>query len=147
MSATHLDQQVRSRLATHDVRYTDGRRRVVAALAAADGPRSAAELHDDLRRTVPLSSLYRSLAVMAETGVLDEHHGTKSLTRYELAEWLVGHHHHLVCVSCGSVDDIQLPADAERTLESVISRAVQVGGFAVEGHSLEIDGRCASCSS
>ncbi len=146
MSTSHLEQQVRGRLAAHEVRYTAGRRRVIGALAAADGPRSAAELHDDLDRSVPLSSLYRSLSVMADAGVLDEHHGAKSITRYELAEWLVGHHHHLVCVSCGSVDDIELPAELERTLESVISRAAGLGDFSVSGHALEIDGRCSACT-
>jgi Fe2+ or Zn2+ uptake regulation protein len=146
MATSQLEHQVRARLSAHDVRYTAGRRRVVAALGRADGPRSAAELYDDLGQSTPLSSLYRSLAVMAEAGVLAPHHSTKGITRYELAEWLSGHHHHLVCVDCGAVDDIELPMELESILEDVVAQVAAVSPFRPSGHSLEIDGRCGACA-
>ena len=146
MTATQIEQQIKARLAEHDVRYTTGRATVVAALARSDGPRSAAELHGDLYRTVPLSSLYRSMAVMADAGVLSPHHRTKGITRYELSEWLTEHHHHLVCVECGTVDDITLPGDLEATLEGLIDQAAALGAFTATGHALEIDGRCKDCA-
>jgi Fur family ferric uptake transcriptional regulator len=133
------------RLAAHEVRYTRGRQTVVAALRDVDGPRSAAELHELLSPSVPLSSLYRSLAVMADAGVLAPHHSA-GVTRYELAEWLVGHHHHLVCVECGAVDDIELSPELEQTLEALVATAASVGRFAAVGHALEIDGTCAACA-
>lgn len=145
MTSQQLDTQIRNHLAGHSVRYTRGRQRVVAALARVDGPRSAAELHHQIDGTVPLSSLYRSLVVLSEAGVLSPHHGTKGLTRYELAEWLMGHHHHLVCIDCGAVDDIQLPPDLETTLERLVS-TVAADRFVATGHALEIDGRCAACA-
>ena len=141
--ATH--DQVRSRLASRDIRYTPGRRRVVTALLDAGGPRSAAELHDDLNRHLPLSSLYRSLAVMSDALVLDPHNATKGLTRYELAEWLQGHHHHLVCIDCGSVEDIEIPDPVESNLKGLIAVITADREFASTGHSLEIDGRCRRC--
>jgi len=144
-SATKIDRDVTSRLGEHGVRYTPARRFVVRALAAADGPRSAAELFDELDREVPLSSLYRSLAVLEEGGVLAPHHGSKGLTRYELAEWLTGHHHHLVCVGCGAVDDVALSDDLESALEAVVASAIGATAFRTSGHSLEIEGRCARC--
>lgn len=146
MTTTQLDTQIRSRLADNDVRYTNGRQRVVAAIARADGPRSAAELYDELGHSVPLSSLYRTLAVLANAGVLAPHHSSKGITRYELSEWLMGHHHHLVCVACGAVDDIELPDDLETTLERLVGAAASADGFTASGHALEIDGRCANCS-
>ena len=141
-----MEQQVRARLAEHDVRYTTGRRQVIAGLAAADGPRSAAELHEGMGRNLPVSSLYRSLAVMAGAGVLAHHHGAKGITRYELAEWLMGHHHHLVCGICGTVDDVELSEELEAALEQVVSRVAGSSGFMAAGHSLEIGGRCAQCT-
>lgn len=146
MTSQQIDQQVRMRLAAHDIRYTSGRQTVVAALREVEGPRSAAELHATLSSQVPLSSLYRSLSVMADAGVLAPHHSSKGVTRYELAEWLVGHHHHLVCSDCGAVDDIELPPDLEETLESLVTEAASVGRFTVAGHALEIDGLCAACA-
>lgn len=146
MTSTQLEQQVRTRLVEYGVRFTSGRRLVIEALAAADGPRSAAELHEDLRRSVPVSSLYRSLAVLADAGVLAPHHGTRGLTRYELAEWLSGHHHHFVCIGCGAVDDVELPAELEATLEQLVSRVAGTQQFAASGHALEIDGHCRACA-
>lgn len=141
-----LERQVRSRLADHDVRFTGGRRHVVSALADADGPLSAAELSDVLDGAVPVSSLYRTLAVLEEAGVLAPHLGAKGLTRYELAEWLAGHHHHLICLECGAVDDVHLPAEAERALVDLVSTVVAGDDFVVEHHSLEIEGRCRRCA-
>jgi len=141
----NLDQQVQARLATRGVRYTRGRRVVVGALARAEGPRSAAELHDQLDGAVPLSSLYRSLAVLEDSEVVALHHGTKGLTRYELAEWLAGHHHHVICLDCGMVDDIRIPGDVESALEGLVDRLAASAGFRADGHVLEIQGRCLRC--
>lgn len=146
MTSSNVDSQIRTRLAEAGIRYTNGRRQVVAALTEADGPRSAAELHLRIAGTVPLSSLYRSLAVMAEAGVLAPHHGTKGVTRYELAEWLAGHHHHLVCVDCGTVDDIELPPRLESTLHDLVEAVADAGDFAAAGHALEVAGRCKACA-
>ena len=146
MTTTALDRQVEARLHAAGVRYTAGRRTVLTALARAGGPRSAAELHADLNHNVPLSSLYRTLAVLEQAGVVDPHHGARGLTRYEIAEWLAGHHHHLVCVTCGGVEDVALPPDLELQLEQLVDRAAGVIAFEASGHALEIDGRCRRCA-
>ena len=146
MTNSNVDSQIRGRLAEAGVRYTEGRRQVVAALVEADGPRSAAELHVQIAGSVPISSLYRTLAVMAEADVLAQHNGTKGITRYELAEWLAGHHHHLVCVDCGTVDDIELPARLESTLHDLVDAVAHSGEFAAAGHALEVVGRCKACA-
>jgi len=140
------DRQVEERLAETGVRYTGGRRRVVAALERADGPRSASELHDDLAGEVPVSSVYRTLAVLEEAGVVAPHHSTKGITRYEIAEWLAGHHHHLVCINCGAVEDIELPPKLETELERLVRQVSRISEFSSSGHSLEVDGRCTRCA-
>jgi len=146
MVSTQIEQQAVSRLASHEIRYTKGRRQVIRSLARSEGPRSASELHKDLDETVPLSSLYRSLSVLTRAGVLSPHHGSGGVIRYELAEWLMGHHHHLVCDTCGAVDDIELTEDSEALLNDVVSTATRLRDFVATGHSLEIAGRCTSCA-
>ena len=79
---TTTDREVEKRLHEKEVRYTTGRRAVVATLAGSGGPRSAAELHDEIGTSVPLSSLYRSLTVLEEVGVVEPHFGAKGITRY-----------------------------------------------------------------
>ncbi|MGH8870573.1 MAG: Fur family transcriptional regulator [Acidimicrobiia bacterium] len=140
------DRQVEERLTEAGVRYTGGRRRVVAALERADGPMSAAELHQGLAGKVPLSSVYRTLAVLDEAGVVEPHHGAKGVTRYEIAEWLAGHHHHLVCIDCGAVEDIALPRRYEVQLERLVGQVSGLSSFSASGHSLEVDGRCSRCA-
>jgi Fe2+ or Zn2+ uptake regulation protein len=140
-----LDRLVADRLAASGVRYTSGRRLVVKALRRAPGPQSAAELHRRLRGRVPLSSLYRTLTVLEATGVLAPHHGARDVTRYELAEWLSGHHHHLVCDVCGRVEDVEVDGVREQILETIAGQVIGDTGFTATGHTLEIEGLCAAC--
>lgn len=146
MTTPSLDREVEKRLSDHEIRYTRGRRVVVSALAGADGPRSAAELHSEIGQTVPLSSLYRSLTILEEAGVVTPHHGARSLTRYELAEWLAGHHHHLVCIVCGLVEDIEIPGEREAEVRGLVDDLSAAASFAPVNHALEIEGRCVRCA-
>jgi Fe2+ or Zn2+ uptake regulation protein len=146
MSGSSLDREVAQRLRDHDVRYTRGRQTVVRALARSDGPRSAAELHQTIGSSVPLSSLYRSLAVLQDAGVVTPHFGAANLTRYELAEWLTGHHHHVICVECGAVDDIAVPHAFEAQVRRLVDEIGELVSFVPLSHALEIEGRCARCA-
>lgn len=146
MTTPTLDRQVERRLAEADIRYTRGRRIVIKALAEADGPRSAAELSEVIGQSMPVSSLYRSLAVLEEAGVLAPHFSSPGLTRYELAEWLTGHHHHLVCIDCGQVQDLPANSAVEHRLQEIVADVARDASFAEVNHALEIEGRCARCA-
>lgn len=141
----HLEKAVEQRLASDGVRLTRGRRATVQAILEAGGPRTAAEIQVELGDAVPLSSLYRSLAVLTESGVLVAQHDSGGIMRFELAEWLTGHHHHFVCVSCGTAVDVTPNPDQERAIETLIEEMASANGFAVTGHRFEIEGRCRSC--
>lgn len=145
MTTPTLDRQVESRLGEHNVRYTRGRRAVIDALVTSDGPKSAAEL-DSVLPDLPLSSLYRTLGVLENAGVVAPHHGSRGVTRYEIADWLRGHHHHVVCVECGAVEDIEISARDERLLDELIGAASESVAFDPIDHSLEIVGRCSNCA-
>ncbi len=142
--AQQIERDVEQRLAARGVRFTRGRRLVLDAVATAGGPRTASEIHGMLNK-VPVSSLYRSLAVLVDAEVLAQHHGADETTRYELAEWLTEHHHHLVCVSCGSITDVTASEDQEAVVGRLVEAFARSSNFAVSGHRFEIEGRCASC--
>lgn len=144
---TAVQREVEHRLRAADVRFTSGRRAVVDELARAEGPQSAAELFTSLDGAIPLSSLYRSLSVLESAGVIKPHHGARDVVRYELADWLTGHHHHLVCTDCGRVDDVALTAQQERALEAMAATVAGAAGFSVQEHGLEIEGTCGACAS
>lgn len=146
MANTPLDREVEKRLADHDIRYTTGRRTVISTLAASDGPLSASEVHRNAAGALPLSSIYRSLTVLEDAGVLAPHHGARGMTRYELAEWLKGHHHHLVCIECGSVEDVEVGEGHESKVDQVVNDISSAASFIPFNHALEIEGRCARCA-
>lgn len=146
MASSALHRQVEQRLVDRDVRYTRGRRMVVSALAESDGPRSAAELNERMGSTIPLSSLYRTLAVLEDAEIVSPHFATKGLARYELAEWLTGHHHHLVCIECGTVEDIEIPAHYEKQVNVLVNDIAAEASFTATNHALEIEGRCERCA-
>ena len=141
-----LHSQVEELLRESEHRYTSGRRAVVAVLAAADGPMSASELKEALGPSIPLSSLYRSLAVLERADVIEPHLGVREMARYELAETLTGHHHHLICVDCGAVEDMTIDESEEAAVEAIVSEAGARAAFAPLSHALEIEGRCARCA-
>lgn len=143
MPVRNIGSQVEERLREHDVRYTHGREAVVEALLRAAGPISAADLHQ--RLSVPLSTLYRSLAVLDEAGVLVRQHDPSGVTRYELAEWLAGHHHHLFCARCGRVVDVAPEPGEEAALAEMAGAVAERAGFVPSGHALDVEGVCATC--
>ena len=143
---TELHRTVRDRLDQNDQRYTTGRRAVVDALAASEGPLTLPELID-LSPELAQSSAYRNLAVLEDVGVVRRLvHGTDH-ARYELAEDLTEHHHHLICEECGLVRDVTLTPDLERRLDAAFEAVSTVEGFVPTHHTIDLYGRCAECAS
>lgn len=132
------------RLRRESQRYTRARRALVELLAAERRPMTTADIHR-AGSGLPLSSLYRNLAVLTQAGVVHRMHGTNDSSLFELAEDLTEHHHHLVCLECGSVEDVTLPAATERDLTKALTAATAATGFVSEGHRLDVVGRCIRC--
>lgn len=138
-----LHESVRRYLAEREIRYTKSRRSLVTAAVQSTGPASASEFHG--RIDIPLSSLYRSLTVLAEAGVLVRHHDADGLARFELAEWILGHHHHVVCVDCGSVEDVEVDETAEQAIDDLAAALARQANYELTGHNLEVEGVCRQC--
>ena len=84
------------RVAALDQRYTASRRALVHALLEAERPLTITEILAGAKG-MPQSSAYRNLTVLCEAGVARRLPGVDDLGRFELAEDLAGHHHHLQC--------------------------------------------------
>jgi Fe2+ or Zn2+ uptake regulation protein len=139
-----IDTVVAERLGLVDQRYTSGRRRLVALLKDGARPETIPELLDrspGLRQ----SSAYRNLHVLEQVGVVHRIVTSGEHARFELAEDLVGHHHHLICTDCGRVDDFTVPAQLERSLEAALAKAVSGTGFTSTSHRLDVIGTCETC--
>jgi Fe2+ or Zn2+ uptake regulation protein len=140
-----VDTEVAALLQAADQRYTDGRRRLVAALQAGGGPLTIGQIVE-ADPTLPQSTVYRNLTILEEVGAVTRIMTSDDFARYELTEHLTGHHHHLICSSCGDVADFALETRTENTLEQALERAARQAGFTAEDHRLDIVGTCSSCS-
>lgn len=122
------------------LRATKQRTAVLSALEGRDGFTTAQDLYHELRsrpESPGLATIYRTLASLAESGVLDSR-----VNQGEQAFRLCGtrHHHHLLCESCGRVEEV-----ASEQVESWVERIARRRGFTVTAHTAEVYGICAAC--
>ena len=134
-----------SRLGAVGQRYTGRRRSVIDILVGAGSPLTIPDMLRAAPR-LPQSSVYRNLAVLEQAGVVRRIVTSGDFARYELAEDLTEHHHHLVCSTCGSVEDFTAPTALERSLGRAVSEVEDATGFSAEHHRLDIVGTCARCA-
>ncbi len=139
-----LHRVVEHRLRRIDQRYTSGRRAIVDLLVTAGHPVSIADIAENLP-DLPRSSAYRHLVDLHAAGLVRRVTANDEFTRYELAEDLTEHHHHLLCVNCGKVADVTLPAEFEQEVGTAIGRLAQAAGFQAHSHRLDVLGLCADC--
>ncbi len=134
---------VEERLRAAGQRYTAKRRALVEVLSRSGRPAATRELVAAAGQ--PQSSIYRNLAVLAQVGAVRRVLTEEGLARFELAEDLTAHHHHLVCRSCGAVEDVTVPEPLEREVERVLADAARRTGFRGLSHRLDLVGTCRAC--
>jgi len=143
-TAGDLHGVVENRLRQADQRYTAGRRAIISLLLSAGHPVSIGDIADRLPG-VPRSSAYRHLTDLEAAGIVRRVTANDEFTRFELAEDLTGHHHHLLCLSCGKVTDITLPANLEHDIAAAIGQLAGTESFQAHSHRLDVLGLCAEC--
>jgi len=122
-------------------RNTRQRTAIAALLQDLDSFHSAQTLHGMLRdrgQRLGLTTVYRTLQSLAETGEVDVMRPPSGEHLYRRCG--EGHHHHLVCRSCGATVEVDGPA-VERWAEKVAAE----NGFSDVSHTLEIFGTCSAC--
>lgn len=143
IEAIHTEVETWMTRASH--RYTAGRRVLVEVLAGVDRPLTLPEILEQ-RSTLAQSSAYRNLVVLESCGVVRRISVGGDHTHYELSEPLMGHHHHLICIDCGTIEDIHLSDELEHQVDSTLAAAAKQAGFSPLHHSLDLYGRCGTCS-
>ncbi|MEI6624005.1 MAG: Fur family transcriptional regulator [Actinomycetes bacterium] len=122
-------------------RTTRQRTAVIAVLEQINDFRSAQQLHDVLAQrgdAVGLTTVYRTLQALSAEGTIDVIVGDDGEARYRNCS--EGHHHHLVCRSCGSTVEVEGP-----TVERWANRIAAQHGFTQPDHTIEITGICPTC--
>ena len=155
---TDLHDAVSLRLARHDYRYTNARRRLVDAIAAAGQPVTLPDIVLAAPELAP-SSIYRNLHVLERSGVVNRIAAGGDHAYFEFAEPLLSHggarrsepgirapaSHHLICIVCGAIEDVRLDDDVEALVDRSLAEAASRAGFAPLRHSLDLHGHCSDC--
>jgi Fur family transcriptional regulator, ferric uptake regulator len=123
------------------LRNTRQRSAVRDLLGQIEGFHSAQELHSMLRdrgERVGLTTVYRTRQGLADTGEIDVMRPSGGEHLYRRCS--EGHHHHLVCRSCGRTVEVEGPA-----VEHWADRVATQHGYADVSHTLEVFGTCPAC--
>src|SRR5262249_35408100 len=84
---------------------------------------------------IGLATVYRVLTQFEQAGILKRHHFESGKAVFELNEG--SHHDHLVCMSCGRVEEFYDPEIEKRQIKVAKDR-----GFAIRDHSLHLYAEC-----
>ena len=104
---------------------------------------SALEIEDALRtseRRVARASIYRILDELERLGLVQKVEVGQAMARYEPLRTGAGHHHHLVCDSCGVI----MPF-TDRGLEEAITKLSRRVPIEVSEHEIVLHGACEEC--
>ncbi len=90
---------------------------------------------------IGLATVYRTLELLTELKIVDKINFGDGVSRYDLRQEGAAHfHHHLVCIECGAVDEIQ-----EDLLEDVEAIVERKWNFKIKDHRLTFHGICHRC--
>lgn len=127
-----------------ELRRTKNREVILNVLHGAVGPLAPPQIVEachNLGRHANKTTIYRELGRMEKAGVVQKVILSDRKQYFELTER--GHHHHLVCTSCGQMQDVVLE-DAR-----LIAQAEIIGkkyDFFITTHTIEFFGLCKQCS-
>ena len=139
----YTEKKIENLLRRQGYKITSQRRKILAAITSVNEHMTTAEIYDKVCQDDPsvgLVTIYRTLEILAELGLICELHVGGNCRSY-LMRRPVEHHHHLVCSECGTVIDF---TDCDLSgLEDKLSKDTH---FEIDGHILEFIGRCRRCS-
>jgi Ferric uptake regulator family. len=104
---------------------------------------SSEEIYDLVKEKYPeigLATVYRTLQLFDELGVIYKLNFDDGRSRYELYHNEDHQHHHLICLKCGSV--IEMEEDLLENLEDAIENTKN---FQIVDHNVKFFGYCSKC--
>ena len=121
------------------------RRTLIELLDSQACARSVLEIEDSLRasgRPVARASIYRILDELERLQLVQKVQVGQDMARYEPIRAGDGHHHHLVCDSCGTVTPF-----TDEAIEDAIRKLSRRVPMRVAEHEIVLHGACQACAS
>ena len=133
------------RLTKEGYRPSGARRVVLKEILSRHVPFTSAELWESVQENSPgigRATVFRTIDLLSRMGILQRIHQDPDGGRcHAYLACSDGHHHHLICNVCGRVTDFR----EEAALDALVREIEQHTAFKVEGHRLELVGRCPNC--
>jgi Fur family ferric uptake transcriptional regulator len=140
MSTEHITQ-LKTVLAANNYHVTKAREATFRLLISPE-PQTMSEILLKAKGTVDRVSVYRNIELFEQLGIAHRIYvGWKY--KLELSDQFMAHHHHMSCLLCGKVIDI----DDEKHIDDFIGEITRRYGFKPRRHQFEIDGYCMKCQS
>lgn len=121
-------------------RQSAQRDRILEVLKTTDSHPTADWLYSQLKSEFPKLSpgtVYRNLGILQEMGKVKKIQYGSTFDRFEAN---LSDHYHLICESCNSITDINLPA-----CKDILNKAEALSNFSINYHQIEFYGICLSC--
>jgi len=139
---------IRRRLHAAGLKCTPPRREIFDEIVRMSGHFSAEDLVARFRSrrgkkrggpVISRATVYRTLALLVECGLVREVLFTEKHTHYESA-YSRAHHEHMVCTKCGRAIEFD-----DSDLERALHKAARAAGFLPVSHTIEVYGLCDRC--
>ncbi|GAB3052459.1 ferric iron uptake transcriptional regulator [Virgibacillus ainsalahensis] len=141
----HRIDRIKKQLHAQSYKLTPQREAIVRILLEREEEHLSAEeiylLVKEIAPEIGLATVYRTLDLLSELKIVDKINFGDGVSCYDLRKEGAKHfHHHLVCIECGSVEEI-----VEDLLEDVEKIVQNDWGFMVKDHRLTFHGLCKQC--
>lgn len=116
------------------------RRAILEAVLARHDHPTADQVYDAVKSRIPgvsRTTVYRVLETLVDVGVITRVCHPGGVTRFDPK---VHQHHHLVCLECGAVTDVE-----DERLNMIALPPIRTGGFNVHEFHIHFRGVCAGC--
>lgn len=130
-------QEILDNLKGKGFRITKARKGIIEILWISEAPISAEEIGESLG--VNKTTVYRELDFLKSQDLLEEIQLGDKKKFFEGS--FKDHHHHLYCLSCKKIEDVEMESD----LISIEEKISKYKNFKIQKHSLEFFGLCANC--
>lgn len=138
-SRATLLKRFREHLEAEGLKMTSQRRVIAEVFFEADKHLSLPEILELTRAKrdgIGFATVYRTMRLLADVGLAEEHKFGENQARFEPAHD-GGHHDHLICLECGAIVEFEDP-EIERRQERIATER----GFEVVSHKHEVYVRC-----
>lgn len=104
-------------------------------------PTKSFDIYNKLKNKIDEATVYRTLASFEKMGIIRQVNLRREAVYFELN---IDHHHHIVCVMCGDIEDFKESSEIEKILGRIVEKSSRFK--IIKEHSLELFGLCKTCN-